>query len=274
MTNMSVKSLHIYPVKSGHGVDLQTVDVHQRGLRGDRRFMLVDAEGMFITQRQSPKLAQLHVQTTDMGLVLSWPDREPLIVGFPDPACRKSVKVWRSQVDTAIAAQGVNDVLSIWLEKPVALVFMDGASERLANEAWTHTPAPVSFADGYPVLVTNTASLEALNTLISANGEASLPMRQFRPNIVIQSDEPWGEDGWTQLTIGDVVLDLVKPCARCVMTTLDQNTGEKQGREPLRALKTLRSSTDPRNPGVIFGMNAVPRQLGVIRVGDMVSTGA
>lgn len=271
MAILSVKSLHIYPVKSGHGVDLQTVDVRRRGLKGDRRFMVVDAQGMFMTQRQYPQLAQLCMQTSETGISLSWPDQAPLMVDFPAIETRRSVTVWRSHVDAAVANADINAAMSSWLGKPVSLVFMDGESERLANEAWTSVPSPVSFADGYPVLVTNTASLAQLNTHIVEGGEQAVPMERFRPNIVIESDEAWGEDHWGVLQIGDVILDLVKPCARCVMTTLDQDSGIKQGREPLRSLKALRTSTDPRNTGVIFGMNAVVRTLGRVNIGDTVT---
>lgn len=270
MTSLSVKSLHIYPVKSGYGIDLQQADVHARGLKGDRRFMLVDADGQFITQRQKPELTQLCVQVSETGVQLSWPEQTPFMVKFPKTKSRQSVTVWRSTVDAAIMDSDVNTALSNWLGKPVFLAFMDDVSVRMANEAWTPTPSPVSFADGYPILVTNTASLAALNAHIEAGGEQAVPMQRFRPNIVVESDEPWGEDGWDALQIGDVILDLVKPCTRCIMTTLDQKSGAKQGREPLRSLKALRTSPDPRNPGVIFGMNAVARTLGRVNVGDKV----
>jgi uncharacterized protein YcbX len=147
---------------------------------------------------------------------------------------------------------------------------MDKDAERLSSEKYSE-PRPVSFADGYPILITNTASLKALNKHIVAAGADSVPMKRFRPNIVIDGDEAWSEDNWKQITIGDVKLDLVKPCTRCVVTTLDPVTGVKQGKEPLRTLRARRLSKDPEIDGVLFGWNAVPRTLGRIGVGDKVS---
>jgi uncharacterized protein YcbX len=129
-------------------------------------------------------------------------------------------------------------------------------------------PAPVSFADAFPVLVTNTGSLTALNQDIEGHGGAAVPMARFRPNVVIECDEPWAEDEWMQLRVGEVVFDLVKPSDRCIVTTTDQRTGARMGKEPLASLARIHRSTDPRINGVIFGENAVPRELGVISVGD------
>jgi len=109
--------------------------------------------------------------------------------------------------------------------------------------------------------------LAALNEHIIEGGAAAVPMSRFRPNIVIENEVPWAEDSWKQLEIGGAVIDLVKPCTRCVMTTLDQSSGRKQGREPLRSLRALRTSADPNNEGVLFGVNAVPNVLGDISVG-------
>ena len=267
---MHVQSLHIYPIKSAQGVDLTQAKILPRGLAGDRRYMLVDDKNMFITQRQLPLLAKLRTEISDASLILHWPNSPPLTVQAADFTGHKNVIVWRSDVKATSAKPSINELLSTWLGTSVSLVHMDNDSIRISNPDWTDKPAPVSFADGYPILVTNTASLKALNALIMSGGGEEVLMTRFRPNIVIDSDEPWGEDHWQSLQVGDVILDLVKPCARCIITTLDQKTGEKQGREPLRALKTLRTSTDPRNEGVLFGMNAVPRICGEIKVGASV----
>lgn len=265
-----VQSLHIYPIKSTQGVDQTHAEIRPRGLTGDRRYMLIDDKGMFITQRQIPELAKLKVEISRAGLALHWPNSPSLSVQITDFTARKQVTVWRSELEAAIAKSAINETISKWLGTSVSLVHMDKDSARISNPEWTDEPAPVSFADGYPILVTNTASLRALNALIMSGGGEEVSMTRFRPNIVIDSDEPWGEDDWGSLQIGGVILDLVKPCARCIMSTLDQKTGEKQGREPLRSLKSLRTSNDPRNPGVLFGMNAVPRVCGSIAVSDKV----
>lgn len=266
---MQISSLHIYPVKSGQGISLKTADMRPRGLAYDRRLMIVDSDGQFLTQRQFPKLATLKTAFAEDQLMVAWPGQDALCVQATTSQ-RVDVRVWRSNLSAVAMKDALNTALSNWLEKPVTLVKMDGRSEREADPNWVDAPSPVSFADGYPILITNRASLDALNAHILEQGGHPVPMSRFRPNIVVNGDAPWAEDGWKQITIGDVVLDLVKPCIRCIMTTLDQSTGEKQGKEPLRALKALRSSKDARLNGVLFGWNAVPRKCGTIAVGDRV----
>ena len=268
---MQVKSLQIYPVKSGQGINLQTAQMRPRGLAGDRRFMLVGEDGLFITQRIMPKLAGLYARVRGTQLTLSVLNIDPINVDLENMGSRQTVTVWRSTLSARRVSQAADEFLSAWLNMPVSLVFMDELSARAASPEWASAASPVSFADGYPVLITNTASLDALNSLILSGEHPAVLMNRFRPNIVIDSAEPWGEDNWGALKIGGAIFDLVKPCTRCIMTTLDQTTGEKQGREPLQSLRALRTSTDPRNEGVLFGMNAVPRVCGEIGVGDKVS---
>ena len=267
---MRVESLHIYPVKSARGIDLKTSPVEPRGLAGDRRWMIVGADGRFITQREFPKLATLQVLPFDGGITLQADGLAVTEIHVPGGDSRLDATVWRDTVNAAFADNAA--VLSAWMERDVRLVYMDDQAARSANPKYTigKPQSPVSFADGYPVLITNTASLRALNALILSGGGAAVPMSRFRPNIVIDSDQAWAEDDWKTLTIGEAVLELVKPCTRCVMTTLDQASGEKQGREPLQALRTLRTSTDPEIEGVLFGWNAVVRAEGSVTVGDAV----
>ncbi len=129
----------------------------------------------------------------------------------------------------------------------------------------------MGFADGYPVLVTTTGSLAALNRYLSEQGQLTVGMERFRPNIVIDCDEEWAEDGWAAIEIGGVRLDIVKPCERCVITTQDQMTGEQGKGDPLPAVRHLHFSTDRRAPGPIFGWNAVPRGQVELRAGDPVT---
>jgi len=267
---MKVSSLHIYPVKSMRGLDVRYAEVKQRGLRGDRRWMLVDENGRFITQREKAKLAQIKVKLLrESGLKLTVPNKAPILIEEPTSE-RMQTKVWKSTVDALRVEGEVNASLSDFLGKPVALVFMDRDTERFTEDKYTNEPEPVSFADGYPVLIANTASLRALNKHIEAAGGDAITMKRFRPNIVIDGDEAWDEDRWKQIRIGDVILDLVKPCTRCITTTIDQVTGVKMGKEPLKTLRARRLSKDPAIDGVLFGWNAVPRQLGRMGVGDEV----
>lgn len=267
---MHIESLHIYPVKSMRAVDLTNAAVDIVGLRDDRRWLVVDADGQFLTQRGDPALATITATASPSGVRLSARRFGEAEVLHPSGETRQTVTIWGSEVDAAVADERANAFVSRVLGKKARLVFMDDEAKRLKESVWTDTPEPVSFADGYPVLVTTTGSLDALNLEIEARGGEAIGMARFRPNIVIDCDEPWAEDAWTQLQIGEVTLELVKPCDRCIVTTTDQVTGEIKGKEPLASLTRIRRSTDPRIKGVLFGVNAVPRALGKIQVGDPV----
>ena len=267
-----VAALNIHPLKSGRAIPLREARLAYDGLVGDRRFMLVDPDGTAITQRTMQALAQVVATPAEDGLDLSF-NGETLPVRFPgeaDKAARLSVRIWSSTVDAACADDEANDVLSGWFARPVRLVFMDAKAERRVGEAWAGTAAPVGFADGFPVLVTTTGSLDAVNRTLAAKGQPAVGMDRFRTNILISNDIAWEEDLWEAIEIGGIRLDLVKPCERCIMTTQDQMTGERTGGNPIEALAVERMSADRRVPGVLFGWNAVPRGEGVIAVGDAV----
>lgn len=266
---LSVAAMRIYPVKGVRGVSLDEVVAEPRGLARDRRWLIVDGENNFITQRENGRLAMIRAEITDRGLQLSADGAGAIDVAAPDGAARKSASVWRDQVDVAIADDGA-DWLSEFLGEPCRLAFMDDAARRATPEKWG-AAAPVSFADSFPFLFATTASLRALNETIAADGGAPVGMERFRPNIVIDTDEPWAEDHWARLDVGGTAFDLVKPCDRCVVTTRDQMTGEATGKEPLKSLAKLRRSADERVSGVLFGWNArLSGEGGVIRVGDPV----
>ncbi|WP_375203767.1 MOSC domain-containing protein [Hyphococcus sp.] len=256
--------MHIHPVKGMRAVDVDSAQVEARGLKGDRRWLVVDADGKFLTQRSHPQLATIDATVTATGLRLS-SNGNAIAIDRPDRKSRRRVVIWDSEVDAAIA--DASDFLSARLGGEVHLVFMDDDAIRMKDSVWTPKPEPVSFADAFPVLVTTTGSLAALNRDIEANGGAPVPMARFRPNIVVDCDGDWPEDHWRKLKIGDVVLDLVKPSDRCIVTTTDQQSGARMGKEPLASLARIHRSTDPRINGVIFGMNAVPRILGEVSVG-------
>lgn len=266
---MRIASMHVYPVKSMRGLAVERTVLTPSGLLGDRRFMVVDPSGQFITQRECPALAQVQVLPQAGYLMMRRADDE-LLVAIPSGP-RMKVAVWRSIVDAAVAADSVNEKLSAWLGRDAKLVFADAAAERSTNPDWAGEGVPMGFADGYPILLTTTGSLAALNRYLSDQGQAPVGMDRFRPNIVVDCDEAWAEDGWEAVEIGGVRLDLVKPCERCVITTQDQMTGEQGRGDPLPAVRHLHFSTDRRAPGPIFGWNAVPRGQVELRVGDTVS---
>lgn len=266
---MKVIGLNIHPLKSGRAIPRTDVDIDIDGLRGDRRFMLTDPDGRFITQRELQSLAQVEATHVPGGVALAMNGRK-LTVNF-NPAARMDVRVWSSDVNAAVADEQTNTTLSSWFGRPVKLVHMDEQASRAEGEEWAGEAAPVGFADGFPVLITTMASLADLNVSLIAKGQEPVGMDRFRTNILVDSDEPWEEDFWESVEIGGIVFDLVKPCARCIMTTQDQITGERIGGNPIQGLAEKRMSADRRVPGVLFGWNAVPRGTGRLALGAEVT---
>jgi len=267
---MRVVSLHLYPLKGARAFDVERAQLTALGFENDRRWLVAQPDGRFITQRSHGLLAAITATPTATGIKLAARDTSEIEVARPDGRARLAVTIWQNTVDAALADEASHPWLSRFFGEEMRLVYMDGRAERLKEGIWA-PPLPMSFADAYPVLITTTGSLAAVNEEIERRGGAPIPMRRFRPNIVIDSDEPWAEDFWRRLKIGEAELDLVKPCDRCVVTTRDQLTGEATGEEPLATLRALRLSGDPRIVGVLFGWNSVPRVLGQIAVGDEVT---
>lgn len=274
---MHVSELWVYPIKSCRGISLPQAAVEPTGLERDRQWMIVEPDGKFITQRKFPQLTQIVVSWDETSLILAQasgeypPCRVPLNLAGPEMA----VQVWRSHTTALDQGDTVATWLTNFLDHPVRLVRQSPAHVRPVNPTYAGgDDVPVSFADGYPVLVTNTASLADLNARLGqtyGDGDRAptLPMNRFRPNIVLEHDVAFAEDTWSRLQIGTVQLDLVKPCDRCVVTTTDQISGQRdRTQEPLKTLATFRNI--PKQ-GIMFGENAIPRQLGAIAVGDTVS---
>lgn len=268
---MKIHSLHIYPMKSARVIDLDAAHVGAWGLDGDRRYMIADPSGKFITQRELQALAQVTTVEADGALQLAKVgEKDSLDVSF-DSARRMDVEVWNSHVTAAVADDRINARLSDWLGQPVRLVHADAITRRQCRTEWAGEGVETGFADGYPVLITTTGSLRLLNEATMEEGGDTFGMDRFRPNIVVDHDEPFADDFWAALEIAGIRFDLVKPCARCIMTTQDQLTGERGGADPMPAMRKLRMSMDRRVPGVLFGWNAVPRGAGPLKIGDPVS---
>jgi hypothetical protein len=268
---MQVSDLFIYPIKSARGIAIPAASIDALGLIGDRRAMVTDPSGHFITQRELQDLARIDVQPAPSYLRLKMEGHADIIVPPPLPDNRMDVDVWRSTVNASVADDATNRALSAWLGRDVRLVFFDHFATRIANPEWAGDDAPVTFPDGYQVLVTTTGSLKALNADLAAHGEGEVGMDRFRPNIVVDIDDEWVEDRWAAIEIGGIRFDLVKPCSRCIMTTQDQKTGSRNVPNPMPAMGRLRMSADRRVPGPLFGWNAVPRAEGSIRLGDTVT---
>ncbi|WP_431321879.1 MOSC domain-containing protein [Rhizobium sp. YTU87027] len=266
---MRITDLFIYPLKSARGIALQSSEIDAFGLPGDRRAMITDRDGHFITQRELPDLARIAVQVGPSTFHFTMGDRQ-MTAQIPAATTRMDVSIWKSIVNAAVADDTTNDALSTWLGRDVKLVFFDHQAERSASTEWAGEGTPVTFTDGYQILVTTTGSLRALNADLEAHSEGRVGMERFRPNIVVDTEESWAEDRWAAIEIGGIRFDLVKPCSRCIMTTQDQSSGSRDVPNPMPAMGRIRMSADRRVPGPLFGWNVTPRGTGRIAVGDPV----
>ncbi|MFI0822620.1 MOSC domain-containing protein [Streptomyces sp. NPDC021098] len=277
MVDPQLSALNVYPVKSVAGSAPGAATVEPWGLAGDRRWMVVEPDGRYVTQRQQPRLALASAEPLpDGGVRLTAEGHEPLTVTAPgpgDPSVPSSVTVpamlARTEVEVVSAGAAADAWFSAFLGTEARLVHLDDpARRRPLTPEYARGGETVSLADEFPLLLTTTASLHALNSLIAQGDhpdEGPLPMNRFRPNVVIDGTAPWAEDDWRRIRIGEVVFRVPKPCSRCVITTTDQSTGER-GKEPLRTLARHRRSGDR----LLFGQNLVPEGTGRLRLGDPV----
>jgi len=249
---ITVASLHVYPVKSCRGVDLDTARLTEAGLEHDREWMIVTPEGRFVTQREQPRLALIAASLDDQALHLTAPGAPDIAVPFDFQGEPVQVTVWRDRCHAYDQGEVAARWLSDFLGRPLRLARFDPAHRRPSDAAWTGGVDAVSrFSDGFALLAISVASLADLNGRLAA----PLPMNRFRPNLVLDGLQPYGEDALGDLTAGGVRLRRVKPCTRCSITTMNQVTGTVDGDEPLRTLRTYRWDAALR--GVKFGQNLI-----------------
>jgi uncharacterized protein YcbX len=258
-----VAALHYYPIKSCAGTRLEAGVVGRRGFEGDRALMLVDPEGRFLTQRELPRMALITPRLDGETLMIAAPGMPPLTVVTTDDGPRARVVVWSARCTAIDQGDAAAEWFGAFLDAPCRLARMADDFVRRVDGRYARRPDDqTSFTDGYPFLLISEASLDDLNGRLAS----PLPMNRFRPNIVVGGCPPYAEDRWKRIRIGPIVFDLVKPCARCVITTTDQATAER-GKEPLRTLATYRRRRDGK---ALFGQNLVHAGGGVIRAGDAV----
>lgn len=260
----TLSTIHVYPIKSCAALSPASAQVEARGFVGDRRWMIADADGNFFTAREHPRLTLIHAQPQGDGLRLRAPMMPGIDVRPPDPSApRIEATVWDSRVSALAAAAAADRWISDYLGVPARLVFMDAACARPIDEKHARPGDEVSFADGYPLLVISQAALDVLNEKLME----PVPMLRFRPSIVVTGTAAHAEDGWKRIRVGKVEFDVVKPCLRCVLTTVDFERGQfDPSGEPLRTLIGYR-----RGPaGVSFGQNLIPRGSGTLHIGDAV----
>ncbi|MGE7436821.1 MOSC domain-containing protein [Kitasatospora sp. NPDC001175] len=276
-------ALHIHPLKSAYRLSPGSARVEPWGLAGDRRWMLVDERGKAYTQRENPAVGRFKVLPGEDGsLTVTGPDGAHLVVVAPSGAAgaeRVNADIFGSVFEAAPAGEEAQRWFGERLPG-VRLLHLDDPRSRAVSPEYSEPGETVSMADGFPLLLTTTASLAALNELIAAehpgdevNG-AALPMERFRPNLVVSGTEAWAEDGWRRIRVGELTFRVVKPCGRCVITTTDQETGERF-HEPLRTLAKYRRF----GKSLVFGQNLIPDRpegvsgdlLGTVRLGDEVT---
>jgi len=267
----TLSHIHTFPLKSGAPLAHDEHDVEACGLAGDRRWMVIDAHGRFMTGRQQSRLTLVRARpepgSAGTVLVLDAPGMPTLRVEAPPDGARVQTDVWGAAVSPLLAADQAHAWLGAFLGLPCRLVYMDAKCTRAMKASYDgrygRDDDVVSLADGFPVLLISQAALDQLNGKLAR----PVPMLRFRPNLVVAGTASHAEDTWKRVRIGACEFDVVKPCTRCVFTTVDFERGERDpGGEPLRTLTTYRRTPD----GVTFGQNLIPRRLGTLRVGDAV----
>jgi len=262
---MRLQDIYIYPIKSLGGIRLTEAQVETRGLSNDRRWMLVDENGLFLTQRKHHQMALLQVQMMPDGLRVfhkQQREREHAIPFEPETTNITQVMIWDDMVSGQVVSESCNQWFSDILGFPCQLVYMPNSSERPIDRKYAVNQETVSFADAMPYMVIGQKSLDELNGRLAE----PLPMDRFRPNFVFSGGEAFVEDHWGQVKIGTSIFKVTKPCARCVLTTVDQATGLK-GKEPLKTLASYRTV----NKKVLFGQNMIALSPGRIKVGDEIN---
>ena len=261
-------SIFTYPIKACAALRHTEIELDSYGLAGDRRWMIVDSEGVFLTQRERPALARIQPTFEADGLRLSAPGMRSIHVAS-EPVTRsvRKVVVWDDTCDAWDGGDDVAQWLGDYLHLAARLVRMAGTFSRLVDIRYAREGAQTTFTDGFPVLIVSEASLDELNRRLVERGCESVPITRFRPNLVVGGCEAFAEDIWHTIQVGGVTLDVVKPCARCVVTTVDQATGTVPDvAEPLATLNTFRK----QGSKVMFAQNAIHRAPGTLSVGDAV----
>ncbi len=259
----TVSELWIYPVKSCAGHQVEAVTLDRFGPAGDRRWMVIDADGNFLTQREHPRMALVQVEMLDRGGLRLATAGSSCEVALPPPGtAARNVQVWSDQV-TAVDA---GDAPAAWLSQNLGtacrLVYMPNDSSRPVDPEIARDGQTVSFADAFPLLLISQASLDDLNSRLPQ----PVPMNRFRPNLVVSGCEPFAEDGWRRIRVGSVEFDVVKPCQRCSIPSIDQATAERDG-----SINRVLASYRRFDRKILFGQNLLYSGEGRIAVEDPVT---
>jgi uncharacterized protein YcbX len=258
---MQLSGITIYPVKSCAGIDLDCVTLDRFGPIGDRRWLLVDERGRFLSQRDQPRMALVRVEQVQGGIRLSLGDNSIQAAIPGTDASEVRVSVWGDSMFALLADSGAGEWLSAELGRPCRLVYMPDTCRRLVDGLYAREGETVSFADGFPLLLISQASLDDLNSRL----DSPVPMNRFRPNLVVSGCDSFAEDGWRRIGIGDVEFDVAKPCSRCVIPSIDQATAQRD-----EQINRVLASYRRFNGQVMFGQNLLYQRAGKLSVGDPV----
>ncbi len=264
MKELKLSQIFIYPVKSLGGIAISSAIAEQRGLRFDRRWMVVDAQNKFITQRENSTMALIGTRLDENGFELfhkHFPENKIFIPFAITHGTSLQVTVWQDTCSALHWNEEADTWLSSTLNMPCKLVFMPDDSMRYVDVNYARNKEITSFSDGYPFLIIGNESFKDLNSKL----EKPIPMNRFRPNFVFEGGEAFDEDNWVKFKIGDVNFLGVKPCGRCVITTISQEDAS-QSKEPLKTLSKYRTKKN----SVQFGQNLLTVKGGLISVGDKI----
>jgi len=268
---MILSELNIYPIKSCRGISLAEAVVEERGLQFDRRWMLVDENNRFLTQREYPVMAMIATRIEDGQLRIESGGQSLSINARTPTVGEERVAVWSSRVRADVYSDELNEFFSQALRTRVRLVTMSNAKRPVNYWYRVHKGDNVSLADAFPFLVIGQGSLDELNRRLTEGGAAAVPMNRFRPNFVVKGSEPFAEDTWKRVRIGGTVFHVVKACARCPIPTIDQETGERHSSEPTRTLAEFRMVRRRGKNKILFGQNLIADVAGgTVHLGDEV----
>lgn len=259
---MHVVELYTYPIKSARGIALSRATLDDAGIQFDRRFMFVDADGNFLTQRVYPRMALIEVTLHDDSVRARAPGLGEVDVPLDDGVLtgEREVNIWRDRCVAHVVSREATDFAREFFGIDADLVRMPSTPTRSVDSRFVDGFRGIGFADAFPLLVASRASLDAVNATLAT----PIPMRRFRPNIVVDGTTAFAEDAWRALRVGDLTLTLPKPCERCVIVNVDPESGTSTP-EALRALAKLHTV----GGRVLFGQNAIHDRAGELRVGDV-----
>lgn len=258
MVDIQVSELAVYPLKSAAQIPLRQTVIDPFGFQFDRRWMVVDAQNRFLSQRDMARMCLIKQSVEQAGLTLRAPSMTALFVQAGGAVARR-VSVWRDECDVLDCGDEAARWISDFLQQPCRMVYFPDHEKRWVDKHYASEGSLTAFTDGFPILLLSQASLDDLNARMAV----PLEMKRFRPNLVVSGCAAFDEDNWRGIRIGDVTFDVVKPCSRCMIPSIDPDTGERSGAEPTRTLLTYRKKGNK----VYFGQNVLARAQGAIAVG-------